>query len=71
MPPGKCESEQVQFLLRHVSIQTTESYLRCKQKLRVAVNDRLGIVRAAERMDAAKPLLSSVGGFVSCPTSEG
>ena len=29
--------------LRHVSIQTTERYLGCKQKLRVAVNDRLGI----------------------------
>ncbi len=27
----------------HVSIQTTERYLRCKQKLRIAVNDRLGI----------------------------
>jgi hypothetical protein len=27
----------------HVSIQTTERYLGCKQKLRQAVNDRLGI----------------------------
>lgn len=26
-----------------VSIQTTERYLGCKQKLRCAVNDRLGI----------------------------
>jgi hypothetical protein len=26
-----------------VSIQTTERYLGCKQKLRIAVNDRLGI----------------------------
>jgi hypothetical protein len=32
-----------QFLLGHVSIQTTERYLGCKQKLRCAVNDRLGI----------------------------
>jgi hypothetical protein len=32
-----------QFLLAHVSIQTTERYLGCKQKLRCAVNDRLGI----------------------------
>jgi len=31
------------FLLGHVSIQTTERYLGCKQKLRHAVNDRLGI----------------------------
>jgi hypothetical protein len=30
-------------LLGHVSIQTTERYLGCKQKLRDAVNDRMGI----------------------------
>jgi integrase len=37
------ELDQIQFLLGHVAIQTTERYLGCKQKLRVAVNDRLGI----------------------------
>lgn len=37
------ELEQIQFLLGHVSVQTTERYLGCKQKLRHAVNDRLGI----------------------------
>jgi site-specific recombinase XerD len=37
------ELEQTQFLLGHVSIQTTEDYLGCKQKLRVAVNDKIGI----------------------------
>jgi integrase len=37
------ELDQIQFLLGHVSIQTTERHLGCKQKLRVAVNDRLGI----------------------------
>ena len=30
-------------LLGHVSIQTTERYLGCKQKLRCAVNERLGL----------------------------
>ena len=37
------ELDQIQFLLGHVSVQTTERYLGCKQKLRIAVNDRLGI----------------------------
>ena len=37
------EFDQIQFLLGHVSIQTTERYLGCKQKLRCAVNDRMGI----------------------------
>jgi site-specific recombinase XerD len=35
--------EQIQFLLGHVSIQTTERYLGCKERFREAVNDRLGI----------------------------
>ena len=37
------EMEQIQFLLGHVSVQTTETYLGCKQRLRGAVNDRIGI----------------------------
>ena len=37
------ELDQVQFLLGDVSIQTTERYLGSKQKLRGAVNERLGI----------------------------
>ena len=41
------ELEQIQFLLGHVSIQTTERYFGCKQKLRVAVNDHLGIEPAS------------------------
>ena len=37
------ELEQIQFLLGHASVQTTERYLGCKQKLRHAVNDALGL----------------------------
>lgn len=37
------ELEQIQFLLGHVSVQTTERYLGCKQRLWGAVNDRIGI----------------------------
>src|ERR1700688_946666 len=37
------ELEQIQFLLGHVSSQTTERYLGCKQRIRSAVNDHIGI----------------------------
>lgn len=37
------ELEQIQFLLGHVSVQTTERYLGCKQRLNEAVNDSIGI----------------------------
>jgi integrase len=34
------ELEQIQFLLGHSSVQTTERYVGCKQNLSRAVNDR-------------------------------
>jgi site-specific recombinase XerD len=37
------ELEQIQFLLGHVSVQTTEKCLGCKQRIHGAVNDRIGI----------------------------
>jgi len=37
------ELEQIQFLLGHASVQTTERYLGCKQRLSQAVNDQLGL----------------------------
>jgi integrase len=43
------ELDQIQFLLGHVSVQTTERYLGCKQRLRDAVNDRMGIEPEANR----------------------
>ena len=40
------ELEQIQFLLGHASVQTTERYLGCKQKLNEAVNDQMGLEAA-------------------------
>jgi integrase len=37
------ELEQIQFLLGHASVQTTERYLGCKQRLSQTVNDTLGL----------------------------
>ena len=37
------ELEQIQFLLGHASVDTTERYLGCKQKLNRALNDNLGL----------------------------
>lgn len=37
------ELEQIQFLPGHVSIETTEKYLGCKQRFQNAVNDAVGL----------------------------
>jgi integrase len=37
------ELEQIQFLLGHASVQTTEQYIGCRQKFKEAVNDRFAI----------------------------
>src|SRR5260370_9653582 len=37
------ELEQIQFLLGHASVQTTDHYLGCKQKLRYVVDENLGL----------------------------
>jgi hypothetical protein len=44
------ELDLIQFLLARVSAQTMDRYLGCKQKLRCAANDRMGI-----EPDAARP----------------
>ena len=41
------ELEQIQFLLGHASVQTTERYIGCKQNLTRAVNDRLPFLGTA------------------------
>src|SRR5678815_4079984 len=38
------ELEQIQFLLGHASVQTTERYLGCKQNLGQPVNDRFALI---------------------------
>jgi site-specific recombinase XerD len=43
MPSRRRRIGSDSVLARHVSIQTTERHLGCKQKLSVAVNDKLGI----------------------------
>jgi integrase len=42
-PQAGGELEQIQFLLGHVSVQTTERYLGCKQRFRKSVNDHIGL----------------------------
>ncbi len=42
VPQRRRELDQIQFLLGHVSVQTTGKYLGCKQRLQNAVNDRIG-----------------------------
>lgn len=37
------ELEQIQFLLGHISVQTTERYLGFAQRIASAVNDKIGI----------------------------
>src|SRR5262249_32872128 len=42
------EIEQIQFLLGHASVQTTERYLGCKQNLGHPVNDRFNLATAPQ-----------------------
>ena len=41
------ELEQIQFLLGHISVETTERYLGCTQRIASAVNDKIGIEPAS------------------------
>lgn len=52
------ELEQIQFLLGHVSVQTTERYLGCKQRIRGAVNDNIGIEPSPQNWDAGRDCIT-------------
>jgi integrase len=56
------EIEQIQFLLGHASIQTTERYLGCKQNLGYPLNDlfRLGNIDAAKYVVLARTAVLTV-----------
>lgn len=45
------ELEQIQFLLGHVSVLTTERYLGCKQNLEKPVSDRFGCLFSRTAVD--------------------
>ena len=49
------EIEQIQFLLGHASVLTTERYLGCKQNLEEPVNDRFGPFRPRENRITLRP----------------
>ena len=47
------ELEQIQFLLGHASVLTTERYLGCKQNLEEPVNDRFGPLFNWKRLESS------------------
>ena len=51
IPSMSGEMEQIQFLLGHVSVQTTEKYLGCKQRLRGTVNDQMVLSPHRDHLD--------------------
>ena len=53
------ELDQIQLLLGHVSIQTTEQYLGSRQRIRSAVNDRIGIEPNSRTGDSRESSFSS------------
>jgi hypothetical protein len=54
------ELEQVQFLLGHVSAQTMERSLGCRQRFRNAVNDRIGLEPGSGRSPLIPPCCATI-----------
>ena len=55
------ELEQIQFLLGHASVLTTERYIGCKQRLSRAVNDRIALhAVSAPSRDPAAPTMEAI-----------
>ena len=67
------ELEQIQFLLGHASVQTTERYLGCKQNLGHPVNDLFNLGTSytphgpGAQPGAATPLEVTPGQALECP----
>jgi site-specific recombinase XerD len=74
------ELEQIQFLLGHASVQTTERYLGCKQNLGHPVNDLFALATEARtqqdgapeppRAPAMPPVESTALYGIQCPSEE-
>jgi hypothetical protein len=64
------ELEQIQFLLGHASVQTTERYLGCKQNLGHPVNDLFDLGAAVPRQ-AVKSESGAVKGLTSVEMASG
>jgi hypothetical protein len=60
------ELEQIQFLLGHVSVLTTERYLGCKQNLEEPVNDLRPLVPKGVRGFTVRPAIANCLRFYAC-----
>jgi hypothetical protein len=60
-------AQQIQFLLGHVSVQTTERYLGCKQRISSAVNDRIDSGRTPPVGQASAPPVPTLPAKANTP----
>ena len=67
--PGRC-SPQIQFLLGHASVLTTERYLGCKQNLGHPVNDLFDIKTNVQTQEVSLGSTASQATAVKEPLAE-